>query len=61
MPAKAPLRPTVFPPKYRFMKLLVLLLGMLVLAPRPEELFQVRVKVVLPHPIFFGLFETALK
>jgi membrane protease YdiL (CAAX protease family) len=42
MPAKAPLRPTVFPPKYRFMKLLVMLLGMLVIAPLSEELCQVR-------------------
>jgi hypothetical protein len=32
----------VFPPRYRFMKLLVLLLGMLVLAPLSGELFQVR-------------------
>lgn len=43
MSRNAPLRPAVILPKGRFMKLLVLLLGMLVLAPLLEELFQVQV------------------
>ena len=40
---KAKLRVTEILPKGRFMKLLVLLLGMLVLSPLFEEFFKVRI------------------